>query len=277
MEYYIKEGEKPDGPYDMMAIIRKVRNGSVKEETLLATTLFEEPKPALDYEEFADFFLDEDDDEGANGFAAREPRGLTTLLSGGVEFLKHNMSAAMYSGLFMIAWVIIAMALMSKGSIVLTLCGIGLCYFFMGGYLYGIQRFVRGNPVTPGIVLAKIGNTAVNMGVVSLVVAVLMLPPVMIAYMMGEDLLFVTLPIIFIALLSIFTVLSFTPLLITYKHLDFWDAMRESLRVVTMNKGANLGNVFGLMALNFLFCFAMPVVFPITMAALVDLYDEHFE
>jgi hypothetical protein len=277
MEYYIKDTENADGPYDMMAIIRKVRNGTVHENTPLATTLFEEPKPAGSYSEFADFFNeDTQDSHHTITVTSRGARNLQTLLMTGVEFLKHNIVAAMYSGVFMIAWVLIAMMFMSKGSILMSLLGVALCYFLMGGYLYGILRFIRGNPVTPGIIFGKMGSTAVNMGVVSVVVGFCMLPFMTAAHLLGDGLLVVTLPLLFIALLSIFTVLSFTPLLITYKGLDFWDAMRESLRVVTMNKGQNLGNVFGLMALNFILCFAMPVIFPITMAALVELYDEYF-
>lgn len=276
MEYYIKDSDTADGPYDMMAIIRKVRNGSLNESTLIATTIFEEPKPAISYEEFADFFKDDESEHISSAGNMRGQRSLQSLLLSGVEFLKHNLVAAIYSGVFMIAWVLIAMTLMSKGSIFLSLLGVGLCYFLMGGYLFGILRFIRGNPVTFGLVFGKIMSTAMNMGVVSLVVAVLMLPPVVMVYLLGESMLMITLPLLFIALLCIVTVFSFTPLLITSKGLDFWDAMRESLRVISRNKGQNLGNVFGLMALNFILCFAMPVIFPITMAALVELYDEYF-
>lgn len=277
MEYYIKDAEKPDGPYDMMAIIRKLRNGSVKEDTLLATTLFEEPKPAAQYDEFADYFTEEEEHEQHAAVTGRPPRSLAALLTTGTEFLKHNMGAAMFSGLFMILWVLIAMATMAKGGVILPLLGIGLSYFIVGGYLFGILRYVRGNPVNAGLIMGKIGSTAVNMGVVSIVVAVLMLPPVMLAHLLGTELLVLTLPILLIVLLIIFTLLSFTPLLITHKGLDFWDAMQKSLSCVTKNKGQNLGNVFGLMALNFLLCFMMPIVFPVTMAALVELYDENFE
>lgn len=277
MEYYIKDTEKADGPYDMMAMIRKLRNGSVNEHTLIATTLFEEPKPASQYDEFADYFTDEDEGVHQVIAQARPTRNLLSLLSLGTDFLKNHMGAAMYSGLFMILWVLIAMATMTKGGVILPLVGIGLSYFLMGGYLYGILRFVRGNPVDAGLVMGKMGSTAINMGVVSLVVAVLMLPPIMLAHLMSAEMMVLTLPILFLVLLVIFTLFSFTPLLITQKGLDFWDAMHKSLNCVTRNKGQHLGNVFGLMALNFLLCFMMPIVFPVTMAALVELYDENFE
>lgn len=278
MEYYIKATEKADGPYDLLAIMRKVRNGLVTEETPLATSLFEEPKPAGSYKELADFFAEAGEPQhNAAPTAPRGPRSITSLLASGTEFLKNNFGAAIYSGLFMIGWVIIGILFVGKGGVIMPLLGIGLSYFLLGGYFYGIIRMVRGNPVTPGIIVAKMGTTATNMGVVSVVVAVLMLPPVVLTALLGEAMLYLTLPVLFIFLLSIFTVFSFSPLLITQKGLDFWDAMRGSLRVITMNKGQNLGNVFGLMALNFLFCFAMPVIFPITMAALVELYDEYFE
>lgn len=279
MEYYIKATEKADGPHDLLGIMRKVRNGTVTEDTPLATSVFEEPKPAGSYKELADFFAEagEPQHHHATPSAPRRPRSITSLLASGTEFLKNNFGAAIYSGFFMIGWVVIGILFVGKGGVIMPLLGIGLSYFLLGGYFYGIIRMVRGNPVTLGLILRKMGGTATNMGVVSLLVAVLMLPPVLLTALLGEELLYVTLPVLFIFLLSIFTVFSFSPLLITKKNLDFWDAVRGSLRVVTMNKGQNLGNVFGLMAMNFLFCFAMPVIFPITMAALVELYDEHFE
>lgn len=279
MEYYIKATGKADGPHDLLAVMRKVRNGTITEDTPLATSLFDEPRPAGSYKELSDFFAEagEMQHHQATPSAPRRPRSITSLLASGTEFLKNNFGAAIYSGFFMIAWVIIGIIFVGKGGVIMPLLGIGLSYFLLGGYFYGIIRMVRGNPVTPGLILGKMGSTATNMGVVSLVVAVLMLPAVVLAALLGEEMLYLTLPVLFIFLLSIFTILSFSPLLITQKNLDFWDSMRGSLRAVTMNKGQNLGNVFGLMAMNFLFCFAMPVIFPITMAALVELYDEHFE
>jgi hypothetical protein len=284
MDYYIKDGDNTDGPYDMMAIIRKVRNGSVTEQTPLAGSVFEEPKPAGTYQEFTDFFKEEraqphqgayNPGQATHQHAHRPARSLMSLLSFGVDFLRNNIFAAIYSCLFMVAWVLIARVFMYHGQLAMTLIGVGLSYFLMGGYLFGILRFVRGNPVTFGLVLAKMVSSALNMGLAALVVAFVMLPPVLLTYVMGDALLVVTLPLLFLWLLIVLTFLAFAPLLITQRDMDFWDAIRQSARVVMLNKGQNLGNVFGLMALNFILCLGMPVVFPVTMGALVDLYDEH--
>lgn len=278
MEYYIKDTEKPDGPYDLMAIIRKVRNGAVKEDTLLAESLFEEPKPASQYKELQDFFNEERDElQSIAAAGPRRARSLGALLRSGTDFLKQNHFVAVYSGLFMIAWLLLAMVFMFKHSVVMALVGIALCYFLMGGYLYGILRYVHGNPVTPGLVIGRMAQTAVNMAVVSCVVAAVMLPGVLLSVSMGPGMLVVSMPILFIFLLLVMTLLAFAPLLITSKGRDFWDAMLGSLRVVTANKGQHLGNVFALVAMNFILLPLMPVVLPITMGALAELYDEHFE
>lgn len=280
MEYYIKEGEKPDGPYDMMAIIRKVRNGTVTEDTPIAASIFEEPKPAAEYPELKDFF-NEDREHlqsiASLGAGPRRARNLRGLLRVGSDFLRQNHTAAVFSGLFMIGWLFVAMIFMFHNNIVLSLVGIACSYFLMGGYLYGILRFARGNPVTGGLIFGKMKETAVNMLVISVVVSMVMLPGVVLTNMLGQEMLIFSLPILFIFLLVVLTFLAFAPLLVTEKKRDFWDAMLGSMRVVTMNNGQYLGIIFALVALNFILLPLMPVVLPITMGALVDLFDEHFE
>lgn len=293
MDYYIKDGENTDGPYDMMAIIRKVRNGSVTPQTPLAGSIFEEPQPAGSYEEFTDFFAEQQErmaeqqkqqyhHHSQSGASYQTPirqgqgKSLMALLTDGVDFLRQNIAAAIYSSMFMVAWVLIARLFMYEGQLAAVLLGIGLCYFLMGGYLYGILRYVRGNPVTPSLVALRMVESAVHMGLLSLVVAFLMLIPVLLTYILGVKMLVVTLPLLFLWLLIVLTLFSFSPLLIAQRNMDFWEAIKASMRVVTFNKGQNLGNIFGLNALNFILCLGMPVVFPVTMAAIVELYDEHF-
>lgn len=277
MEYYIKNTEKPDGPYDMMSIIRKIRNGSLQEETLIATTVFEEPRPAALYKEFADLFREEKTVESAPASALRGQRGLVSLLQSGLDFLKNNSFASIYSGIFIFIWLVISLLFIFHGGIVTAIIGIAASYFIIGGYLYGIMRYLRGNPVTIGLIISRMVKTAVPMGVVSLVVSMIMLPGVfLLMTLISMDIPYVGLPIVFMLLLCVLTLLAFTPLLIVEKEQDFWDAMRNSVQVVTMHKGQNLGVVFGLVSLNFLLFMLMPVVLPITMAALAELYEEKF-
>lgn len=278
MEYYLKDTDKPDGPYDLMAIIRKVRNGTVKQDTPIAASLFEEGKPAAEYPELKDFFSEEREElqSIASIGRPRGPRTFKSLLRSGAEFLKQNHFSAVFSGLFMIAWLLIAAIFIFQKGVVSSTIGIALCYFLMGGYLFGIVRYARGNPVTPGLIIGRIGQTAVNMLMVSLVVAVVMLPGVMLAAIMGADMLFISMPVLFIFLLVVLTFLAFTPLLITDKRRDFWDAIQGSARFITANKGQYLGTLFALIALNFLLLPLMPVILPITMGALAEVYDEHF-
>lgn len=278
MEYYIKDTDKPDGPYDMMAIIRKVRNGTVTADSPLATSIFEEPKAASQYPELHDFFSEEREEMpsiAAMG-GPRGPRNLKSLLRTGTDFLKQNHFAAVFSGLFMIAWLLFASVFMFNHNIIMSVIGIALSYFLLGGYLYGVVRYARGNPVTPGLIIGRMAQTAVNMLVVALVVAIVMLPGVMLTVMLGPEMLFLSLPILFIFLLVILTFLAFAPLLVTDKQRDFWDAIQGSARFITKNNGQYLGTVFALIALNFLLLPLMPIILPITMGALAEVYDEHF-
>lgn len=278
MEYYIKDSEKPDGPYDMMAIIRKVRNGTVSADTPLAGSIFEEPKPAEEYPELHDFFHEEREEMPSIAAVSkpRGPRNLKSLLRTGTDFLKQNHFSAVFSGLFMMGWLLFAAVFMFNHNVIMSVVGIALSYFLLGGFLYGIVRYVRGNPVTPGLVMGRMAHTAINMLVISMVVAVLMLPGVMLTVMMGGDMLFISLPILFIFLLVVMTFLAFAPLLVTDKQRDFWDAIQGSVRFITKNNAQYLGPIFALVALNFLLLPLMPIILPITMGALAEVYDEHF-
>ncbi|MGB1540093.1 MAG: hypothetical protein ACPG80_03970, partial [Rickettsiales bacterium] len=72
------------------------------------------------------------------------------------------------------------------------------------------------------------------------------------------------------------TFFAFSPLLIIDQKKDFWDALRISKEAVLANNAQNLGLVFALISLNFILLFLLPLTLPVTMAALVEIYDEQF-
>src|SRR5690606_18419211 len=131
-----------------------------------------------------------------------------------------------------------------------------------GGYMFGVLRYLRGHPVSASIVVGRMAQTAINMAVVSFIFAMTLLPGLLIVYTLGMSMLYISLPVLLIFLLLVLTLLAFAPLLVTDKSCDFWDSVMSSLRVVTANRGQHLGNVFGLMALNFLLLPLMPIIFP---------------
>ena len=285
-QLYIRETERPDGPYDMMAVIRKIRNGVIGEDTLVSFYPDEEPAPASAIPEVL-ALIEEEKQSGIQPAAVAAPtaprvfgggrpqKNLFKLLSGpGLDFLRNSMNAAIYSGVFIVLWLIIGASLIYGGSVMSALIGIILCYFLMGGYLFGVLRYVRGNPVNPGEVIRQMKATLPHMGIVSLIVGMLMLPGlVLVLKVLTGDNIVISLPIMFLTLLVVMTFFAFAPLLIIDRGMDFWDAITVSSKIVRSNN--NIGIVFGLIAINFILFFLMPIIFPMTMGVLVELYDEY--
>ena len=285
-QLYIRENERPDGPYDMMAVIRKIRNGTINEETLVSYYPDEEPAPASALPDVLALIAEEKQILGqpvaavvapvagrSNG--GRPQKNFFKLLMGpGLDFLRNSMNAAIYSGVFIVIWLVLGAWLIYGGSVLSSLIGIILCYFLMGGYLFGVLRYVRGNPVNPTEVIRQMKATLPHMGILSVIVGMLMLPGLVLVLkvLTGDNIIF-SLPIVFLILFVVMTFFAFAPLLIVDRGMDFWDAITASSKIVRSNN--NIGIVFGLIAVNFILFFLMPIIFPMTMGVLVELYDEY--
>lgn len=280
MDFYIRDENQQDGPYDLMGIIRKIRNGSITEDTLLAPSAFEEALPANQYPQLSDVFEEKKHrDADAANFSASPiyQRDLMSYLHSGIDLLRGNMAVSIYTAVFVVLWLVVAMMLTVNFSPIPMTIGIIAMYFIFGGYLYGLIRYVRGNPVDPAAILSRMMDTAVPMLVVSGVVAGLMLPVILITrYFIEGAMLTIGLPIVLSCLLFIMTFLAFTPMLILDKNKDFWDALSGSKKVIMQNNGQKLGIVFACLAINFLLLPLLPLTLPITMGALVDMFEEKF-
>lgn len=275
MEFYIRETDHPDGPYDLMAAIRKIRNGTLKAGTPVSLEYDGEIMLAQSVPELTTFF-EEESVQPAHAFVAKRAKTFPELIGVGMEFLRNSISATIYSGLFMVLWLMVAYIFIFNGSVVQAVIGITLSYFLLGGYLYGIMRYVRGNPIDAKMITSVMSRSLLPMGIVSVIVGMLMLPGLVLThYVLSETGLFISLPLQFIFLFVVLTFFAFAPLLIIEKGADFMDALRDSARFV--RKGNNMGIVFALVTLNFILLPLLPIVLPVTMGALVEMYDEHFD
>lgn len=279
MEYFIHNVEGIDGPHDYMAMVRKIRNQTLQEDTLIGTADSEPAMPASSFKEFHPFFQSQ---------AAEQHQGevtkktLFSLLAHGTDFIKNNMGVILYTAVFMLLWLLLWLVFIYQSGTFSITCGIMLSYFFVGPYLYGFVRFVHGNPVQVSDLVGRSIATLVPMGVVSIIVAMLMLPAVVFIHSvigneqstMGAGL--IGLVILVLLLLVILTFFIFAPLQVVDRGVDFWDAIVSSTKVVLANKAYNLGIIFALLSLNALLLPLMPIILPITMAAIVELYDDYF-
>lgn len=279
MDYFIRDKQQPDGPHDMMALIRKIRNGAIGESTIISKGIEGELKAAGQWPELAEFFASADTDDVviSRHAHAKPPKQFIDILVQNIQFLRNNPIIAVYSGFFVVLWLIVGALFLAAGHILPSLVGVVLSYFLLGGYFHGIYRFVRGNPLGFGGLVAKVGATAIPMLLASVIFAFLMLPALIIYhYVLPQDMAAISLPIVFISMFIIMTFFAFVPLLIVQKRRKFLEAIFESYRAVMQNKAENIGIVFGLTTLNFIFLPFLPVILPITSTALAELYEEQF-
>lgn len=278
MAYFIRDKAQPDGPYDMMGIIRKIRNGAIRESTPMSNEAEGALKPAGDFVELQDFFKDSDPDDvvvSRSPAAQRKaPPSFTLLMSRQLSFLMQNLSIAIYSGVFMLVWLSLAYLIFS-GDLISVCIGVVMSYFLLGGYFYGVHKYVRGNPLEVSDIKEVVVGNASQMLIAAVVFTLVMSPAIAAVMFCEQENMPVTLPFLFTLLLVTMTFFAYVPLLIVHKRLPALKAITVSLRAVMANKGESLGVVFGFTALNFLFLPFLPLVLPLTSCAIADLYDEY--
>jgi len=285
-EYYIISGKTQKGPYDVVALVRKIRNGALTATTQLQLAGSPEPKPAQDWPELAEFFVEKKEDRPAAAErGTMQPRSLGKALHTGMAFLQRNQFSTLFSGIYVLIIVTISAAIMMVVPIPLRPISFMLWfvigYLLLGCYMLVVLRLTRGQPVDLNYVVTKLGPTGKSMLMSSLIIS---LP----AYL-GIGLLTSHLPIAALVVgllvfiipgLFMMALYAFAPLLILDQGYDFWDAMETSRKAVTKSGLENAGVIYALFVINFLaaLCVMIPmaITLPITTGALAEMFDEMF-
>jgi hypothetical protein len=285
-EYYIIAGKTQKGPYDLVALVRKIRNGSLTATTLLQLGATSEPKAAQEWAELAEFFTAKKEERAAPAERGTlQARSLGKALQTGMHFLQRNPFSTLFSGIYVLLIITISAAIMMTVPVTLRpisfMIWFVLGYVLLGCYMLVVLRLTRGQPVDLNYVVTKLGPTGKSMLFSS---ALISLP----AYL-GIGLLTSHLPIAALVVgLLVFTIpglfmmalYAFAPLLILDQGYDFWDAMETSRKAVTKSGMENTGVIYALFVINFLaaLCVMIPmaITLPITTAALAEMFDEMF-
>lgn len=272
-EYYVEHGPIFDGPYDLMAMIRKVRNGSVHEHTQVRVGNSGVSKSARDYPELKELFDSQHEVESRTSIAAPRRASFSSLLHSGMDFLRHNHTAALFSGVWMIFWLVVAMIFMGGGSLGGIWLGIFINYLLFTMFFCGILHLVRGNPLGLGNILkSMVARTKVLLPA-TLIISGLMMPGVLVVHRLGDGVYPITMPLLFLVTLLVFTFTLFVPLMVVEKGQGLKASFALSFRLIK-GKGETLGIHFALVALNFVLLPIMPITLPITMGALAEDFDE---
>lgn len=99
--YYINEKDRKLGPFDMIAVIKKIRNGSLNQNTLVSLDIDDESRPARHFEELMKLIAEYG--ESAGHYGHTEGIDLKEYLVRGFEILQRKVDSTIYAGLFILA------------------------------------------------------------------------------------------------------------------------------------------------------------------------------
>lgn len=287
-EYHIIQGSNISGPYDLVTIVKKIRNGSLTVDMLVHRSDQQDPQPAINWEELKEFFVISHGTGKDLHMRDAKPLFLMELIKNGIIFLQHNPMAAIYSAIIIIipaimAWVINT----SVPEEIRTFCQIPLIlflYFMLACYLLLVSRMTRGQQADIEHLISRI-NKAERGWLKLLHVSLLISFPVIVGII-----LFVCFDELLLSLLGLFimivpgiytiTVYSFAPLLIIDNGVGVWKAMEASRSAVLKGGADNFSVYFSLNAINFiaglLVLLPLVVTLPVTASAICECYDELF-
>lgn len=287
-EYYIVSEQDASGPYDIVALVVKIRNRTLLKEHYISRNDVEETRPAGEWQELKGFFLELEarKEEAVAGQAVLKKRNLFSCLKYGSFFLQQNMTATVFSGIFVL-WVIAITTginfLVPPGfRAFLYIAGFIFIYFLFSCYMLMILRLQRGQPLHTEYFVDKIKQSYQKVIRISLVISF----PIIIGIIFltaFEDSIYFAIAGLFIIVIPgiyIITVYSFAPLLIFDQGYEVWDAMETSRKYILKSGSDNFGIYFSLNAINFiaalLVILPMVITLPITMASVAESYDEIF-
>ncbi len=268
MRFYIKNETAQEGPFDLVAMVRKIRSGSISPDLLVLEEHDEVAVPAGQHPQLHSFFREMEIE------AARvETRGDTRTLAfvpafkRGIQFLIANHFSAIYGavaiGSTLLLFTLLTAILPSFMSPLSLLLSWIFLQFSLGILLFMCLRLHRGQTHDLSSVLPFIRRSAIPLAFCSALVGIFSV--------IGSFVLIVP-GIVALALYS------FAPLLIIEQNYDFWDAMELSRKTVMKHGRSLFEVVFGFAVVNVLagalYGLPLAVALPITFGALAEIFDE---
>lgn len=138
--YIIDERGSRDGPYDLVSMIKKIRNGRVNAQDQVHDTELEETKPAAEHTSLAAYFEDEPQEapQAASTGNLNKPELSVIITEAWKEFELNFMYAAIAgAGFFIITLLAASLSSLLPAVIVGPLAAAAV-----GAFIYGFQLFI---------------------------------------------------------------------------------------------------------------------------------------
>lgn len=276
-EYFIEYESQQYGPYDMMSMIRKIRNGQITRETVLYEAGEETPVRASDVAKFYEVFIELDQEIQEDGQDNRLSLSFKRLFRGAWDLLMMNLVTSVYTGALLLFVVVLGfIAYTAVGGLVGAFLGSILGYFLFGLYQLAILRKTRMQLVTGHFFIALVKRSGLQLLIVSAIAGSLIFAiPLLLSQLLGP----LAMALILIPGSVIMLTLFYAPILVADRGIGATEAIRGSMSAIKSLGGDNFITIYMFFLMNYIGAsiLLVPLLFtlPMTVAAFCELYDDH--
>lgn len=280
MHYFIEENGRKQGPFDMIAMLRRVRSGRLKRMDVIWLDWAGERVSAYQVPEFEEMFCEYEDGEAGNDVVPDAPANLSLgkLLKDGLEYIVQHVIITVITGALLFA-------ILFGGGIIASLLPamIGFPLACVWGFLLfalfqiGMLRINRMQIVTPDFFMGVLKRSGLSITIISTVSALLVGGiPVILATMLEMPWLMAW---VFFPGSVLWFALFFAPMIAADRRIGALAAMGQSVKLLGRIGANNASVLFTVWMLNFIFGatgILLVITLPLTLIILCDVYDSHF-
>lgn len=262
-QYYVHPRENVrEGPYDLLAMMRRIKNQKITADTLISTETMDVPTQASRLSDLALFF---DTGKDYDVDAVQRPKGgfFPVMLRSGWRFISNNQGMCVFAGTIVLLTFLFGIPLYNVSGLGASVMVSSMIYFTMQSiFMICTLRLNRGQHINLEFVQLVIMN---NMGFLFMSSCVL-------AVVFWAGMLCLLLP--GIVILSVYI---FVPFLIADRGYSVIEAMEASRMLMRRKHSLYFIPVIGLVGLHITACLTVlliPLTLPLMAAPIAELYDE---
>ncbi len=276
MKYYIVLDNEKKGPYDLITMIKKIRTGSLKADSMVMNDSGD-IKKVYEFSELNEIISDNIEYSGSQAImsiGSGHALNLVSLLKDSGKVVSYNQMTIAYAGIIIVMSLILAVGL-SVIPFIGHLVAFTGSYILYSGYMIYSLKLARGQHVDLKFVIRRIRDNLTKLALCGATITCAFAAISSLAEL-SPYFMIVAVPGLFI-----FTIFVFVPLIaVDHSKWSVKRVMQTSKNKVLELGIDDIGIIFALIVLNFiaLFMLIVPLVFilPLTSIAIAYVYDEVF-
>lgn len=261
--YYIYAGGQKDGPYDLVAIMRRIRAQKIGPDTGIFVDEAEEPVPANQVPEITSFFT-QGLPEPAVSFQRieRAPSFKAALVEGWRFVIEHNIMTVFAGGLLLMSMMLGGALINSLGWVRGGIAGWLIFAVFHNLYMVFVLRLYRGQTLSADFLDRQLPA----------ILPTLVLSSLVLAAMMAGGLFLLLIPCALVAILY-----AFVPFFILDHRFGVVEAMEASRLLISKHKKRYFSSVCLLVLMHGIgiaLIAPIPLTLPLFIAGLAEIYER---